>query len=224
MKRAISTLVWISVLLITCSLRAQSESGNDDPSVTTNLGIPVSVALNPTGRYISGGWGVDSGIGYNFDRRNALIGEFMWNTLNPTNAVLQPIRAALQSPNINGSSNLFALTGNYRFELRGKRFGTYFIGGGGLYRRSASLSKPIPTGTSITCDPSWLWWGYTCTSGLVITNVTLASSYSTAFGANGGVGFTIRVGEAPYRVYVESRYHYAPSKYINTQLVAITVG
>src|SRR6266481_4586541 len=93
MKRAISTLVWISVLLITCSLRAQSESGNDDPSVTTNLGIPVSVALNPTGRYISGGWGVDSGIGYNFDRRNALIGEFMWNTLNPTNAVLQPVRS-----------------------------------------------------------------------------------------------------------------------------------
>jgi hypothetical protein len=41
---------------------------------------------------------------------------------------------------------------------------------------------------------------------------------------NGGVGFTIRVGEAPYRFYVESRYHYAPTKNINTQLVAVTVG
>jgi hypothetical protein len=224
MKTALRFLACLSLLLIACNARAQSEHGNDDPSVTTNLGIPLIVALNPLGRFTNGGWGVDSGIGYNFDRRNALIGEFMWNTLNPTSSVLQPIRVALQSPNINGSSNLFALTGNYRFELRGKRFGTYFIGGGGLYYRNASLSKPVPTGTSITCDPSWLWWGYNCTDGLVITNVTLVKSNSTAFGANGGVGFTIRVGEAPYRVYVESRYHYAPNRNVSTQLVAITVG
>jgi hypothetical protein len=54
--------------------------------------------------------------------------------------------------------------------------------------------------------------------------VTVASSGSTAFGANAGIGFTIRVGEAPYRVYVESRYHHAPTKNVNTQLIAITVG
>jgi hypothetical protein len=224
MKPTIRILVWVSVLLITCSVHAQSESGNDDPSVTTNLGIPLTVALNPTGRFLSGGWGVDSGVGYNFDRRNALIGEFMWNTLNPTNAALQPIRVALQSPNISGHTNLFALTGNYRYELRGKTLGAYFIGGGGWYRRSSGLTKPIPTGTSSSCDPAWLWWGYNCTTGIVITNVTIASSSSTAFGANGGVGFTIRVGEAPYRVYVESRYHYAPTGKINTQLVTITAG
>lgn len=224
MKPAIRVLVCLSLLLIACSARAQSEYGNDDPSITTSLGIPVSVALNPTGRYISGGWGVDGGIGHNFNRRNALIGEFMWNNLNPTSGVLQPIRVALQSPDINGFSNLFALTANYRFELRGKRFGTYFIGGGGWYYRNAYLSKPIPTGTIIICDPTWRWWGYTCASGLVITNVTMASTGSNAFGANGGIGFTIRVGEAPYRFYAESRYHYAPTKNVNTQLVAITVG
>jgi hypothetical protein len=110
MKPALRVLSCLSLLLIACNARAQSEHGNDDPSVTTNLGIPFIVALNPTGRFISGGWGVDSKVGYNFDRRNALIGEFMWNTLNPTNAVLQPIRVALQSPNITGSSNLYALT------------------------------------------------------------------------------------------------------------------
>ena len=224
MKPALRFLACLSLLLIICNARAQSEHENDDPIVTTSLGIPLSLALNPTARFVSGGWGVNSGVGYNFDRRNALIGEFMWNTLNPTNEALQPIRVALQSPNISGYANLFALTGNYRYELRGKTFGTYFIGGGGWYHRSAGLTKPIPTGTSSSCEPAWLWWGYNCTTGIVITNVTLASSGSTAFGANGGIGFTIRVGEAPYRVYVESRYHYAPTRNVNTQLIAITVG
>jgi hypothetical protein len=59
---------------------------------------------------------------------------------------------------------------------------------------------------------------------LVTADQTLRSSSSSAFGANGGIGFTVRVGDAPWRVYVESRYHYAPTHRINTQLVITTVG
>jgi hypothetical protein len=224
MKTAIRGFLCMSLLLIACSAQAQTESGNDDPSFTSNLGVPLSVPLNPTARFISGAWGVDYGAGYNFTRRHALIGEFMWNTLYASNEALQQVRAALQSPSISGHGNLFAFTGNYRYELRGRTFGTYFIGGGGWYHRNASLSKPVPTGTMTTCNPTWLWWGYTCTSSVIVANTTIASSGSSAFGVNGGVGFTIRVGEAPYRFYVESRYHYAPTRNINTQLVAVTVG
>jgi hypothetical protein len=180
--------------------------------------------LHPTSKYVSAGLGVDYGAGYNFDRRNALIGEFMWNWLYPSDAALQPLRVAVQSPNIGGHGNLYALTANYKFELRGKLLGAYLIGGGGWYRRSTSLTTKIPTGTSITCDPVWLWWGYNCSSGITTTNLTIAESTSNAFGANAGIGFTIRVGEAPYRFYVESRYHYAPTKNIRTQLVAFTFG
>jgi hypothetical protein len=131
----------------------------------------------------------------------------MWNWLYPTDAALQPIRVALQSPNISGHGDLFALTANYKFEQRGKLFGAYFIGGGGWYRRPTSLTTQIPAGTSIACDPGWVWWGYNCSSGIVTTNLTIAHSGSNAFGANAGIGFTVRVGEAPYRFYVESRYH-----------------
>lgn len=223
MKNAVRILVWIGFALLPWNLRAQ-ETGNDDPSVTTSLGIPVSVPLSPISRQLAGAWGVSSEIGYNFDRKNALIGEFMWNSLYPTNEALQPIRVALQSPRVNGHGNLFAVTSEYRFELRGRRLGAYFIGGGGWYFRTVSLSKPIPTGTTITCDPAWLWWGYNCTSGLVISNVTIASSSASAFGANGGIGFTIRVGEAPYRFFAESRYHFAPTKNVTTQLIAVTFG
>ena len=223
MKYAVAFFVWISFVLLPSSLPAQ-ETGNDDPSVTTSLGLPVSVPLSPISRQLGGAWGVSSGVGYNFDRKNALIGEFMWNSLYPTSQALQPIRVALHSPGINGHGNLFALTSEYKFELRGRKFGTYFIGGGGWYFRTASLSKRVPTGTTITCDPAWLWWGYTCTSGLVISDVTIASSNASAFGANGGIGFTIRVGEAPYRVFFESRYHFAPTKNVTTQLIVATFG
>jgi hypothetical protein len=223
LKYAVRILFWIGFALLPWNLRAQ-ETGNDDPSVTTSLGIPVSVPLSPISRQLAGAWGVSSGVGYNFDRKNALIGEFMWNSLYPTSQALQPIRVALHSPGINGHGNLFALTSEYKFELRGRKFGTYFIGGGGWYFRTASLSKRVPTGTTITCDPAWLWWGYTCTSGLVISDLTIASSNASAFGANGGIGFTIRVGEAPYRVFVESRYHFAPTKNVTTQLIAVTFG
>jgi hypothetical protein len=58
----------------------------------------------------------------------------------------------------------------------------------------------------------------------VITNMTVANSGLNAFGVNGGIGFTIRVGDAPYRIYVETRYHYAPTRDISTQLLAFTFG
>ena len=223
-KCGIKILLWMCLVVVPSSIHAQRGPENDDPSFADNLGLTTSLPLHPTSKYVSAGLGVDYGAGYNFDRRNALIGEFMWNWLYPTDAALQPLRVALQSPNIGGHGDLFALTANYKFELRGKLLGAYLIGGGGWYHRRASLTKQIPSGTSITCDPVWFWWGYSCSSGIVTTNLTVANSSSNAFGANAGIGFTIRVGEAPYRFYIESRYHYAPTKNISTQLVAFTFG
>src|SRR5437762_13296163 len=49
-----------------------------------------------------------------------------------------------------------------KLELRGKAVGTYFIGGGGWYYRTASLSRPVPDGTTIGCVPAWVYWGYEC--------------------------------------------------------------
>ncbi len=223
MKFGINILLWMCLVVVPSSIHAQFEPGNDDPSFTDNLGMTISLPVRPTSQYATSGLGTAAGAGYNFDRRNALIGEFMWNWLYPTDAALQPLRVAIQSPNISGHGNLFALTANYKFELRGKLLGAYLIGGGGWYHRTTSITKQIPTGTSI-CNPIWLWWGYNCSSGIVTTNLTVANSSSSAFGANGGIGFTIRVGEAPYRFYVESRYHYAPTRNVSTQLVAFTFG
>lgn len=210
--------------MIPCSIHAQVEPGTDNPAFNINLGLTPSVPLSPMSRYTNFGFGLDIGGGYNFDRRNAVIGEFLWNWLNATDRALQPVRAAAQSSTISGHGDVYAFTANYRFELRGRRIGAYFIGGGGWYNRGTSLSRAIPAGTIISCDPAWIWWGYTCSSGNVNTTKTFRNNGTSAFGADGGIGFTIRVGEAPWRFYIEPRYHYAPTKNINTQLIAITVG
>jgi hypothetical protein len=224
MRTRTATLLWVCLVITPSRIQGQFESGNDNPSVTTNLGYTMSTPLDPTSPYANAGWGLSAGAGYNFDRRNAVIGEFMWNWLTATKGALQPVRTALQSPNISGYGDLYTLNADYRFELRGKRFGTYLIGGGGWYYRTTTLSQHVPTGTSITCEPAWLWWGYNCSSGTATTITTVARPGSNVFGVNGGIGFTIRVGDAPYRLYAESRYHYAPTKNIGTQLIAITVG
>jgi hypothetical protein len=200
------------------------EEGNDNPRANVNISAPIVIPLNPTAQAVHLGFGFTVGGGYNFNRRHGLIGEFMWNNMFPTNEALAKLRVALDNPKVDASADVMALTGNYRFELRGKLLGTYFIGGAGLYYRHTSLSQTVTTGSNIQCTPTYLWWGFTCTSGTVDANQTLGSWSSTAGGFNGGIGFTARVGEAPYRFYTESRYHYAPNSRLNTQLIDISFG
>jgi hypothetical protein len=213
----------ISLVLCGSSLCAQDE-GDDNPRANTNLGFTITAPLNPTGQFANLGLGTNIGAGYNFTRRHAVVGEFMWNSLFIDGSALNHIRQATGNPGINSSSNVLAFTGNYRFELRGKVRGTYLIGGAGWYYRNAHLSQKITSGEMIMCTPVWLWWGFSCQSGTVTANQTVAGSASNSLGINGGIGFTARVGDAPYRIYVESRYHYAPTKGISTQLATITVG
>ena len=224
MRNTSRILVVVTIVVVACYQVHAQDEGDDDAKGNTNLGLPISAPLNPTAQFAHFGIGITLGAGYNFTRRHAVVGEFMWNNLSPTDKLLAPIRLVSQNPTLSASGNLFATTGNYRFELRGKSVGLYFIGGGGWYYRFTHLSQKITTGSSITCTPTWLWFGFACESGTVIANQTLASSSSSALGVNGGIGFTARVGEAPYRVYVESRYHYAPNRGVNTQLVTVTVG
>ncbi len=238
MKRAMAILFWAHLLAVPCSMWAQEETevpwylreavpketGNDNPRATTSLGMPLNVPLSPIAQHVSWGWGLSAGAGYNFTRRHALVGDFLWNWLYPTNQTLRPIQIALQTNKVSGHGNLFAFTGGYKLELRGRALGTYFIAGGGWYYRTASLSRPVPDGTSIGCIPAWVYWGYTCSSGLIVSNLTEVHSNASALGVNGGVGLTFRVSEAPYRMYVESRYHFAPTKNITTQMLIVSWG
>ena len=185
-------------------LHAQGDCGNEC-KVNTNLAMIINVPVNSTAEVVGTGWGAVAGVGYNFTPRNAVIGEFLWNRVSSSNGSLEPLQAAVPSSNLSGSANLYALTGNYRFQLRGRLLGTYLIGGGGWYFRGTHLSSEITVGPGTVCTTAWLWWGFTCASGTVTAGQTLESSSSSAWGTNVGMGFTVRVGEAPYRLYTEAR-------------------
>jgi len=216
-------IILVIALVTPQLLQAQDECG-DECKTNTNFAAVVNAPVNPTAQVAGTGWGLVAGTGFNFNRRNSVIGEFMWNRIYPLDGALQPLKAALQSSDLSGNSNLYALTGNFRFELRGWLLGTYFIGGGGWYSRNTNLSKEVTSGTGTICTSAWLWWGFTCTSGTVTAGQTEKGSSSNAFGGNAGIGFTVRVGKPPYRLYSEARYHYAPAKSISTQVIAIASG
>jgi len=223
--------IWMAtlgtMLVIVCGstlLSAQEYDFDENSRLNTNIAVPVVVPVNPTARFTNFGVGFTAGAGYNMSPRNAFVGEFMWNRLFPSNSAITPLRLALHSRSLKGYGNLLAFTGNYKFELRGKSLGTYFIGGGGFYYRSVTLSQEVVTGTTIACTPEWVFWGFVCSSGVVSSDQTLASTSSAAPGFDAGMGFTIKVGEPRYRLYFEARYHYAATTPANTQLIPITFG
>lgn len=221
-RRGCATVAFTVFSLFILPLQAQE--GSEVRRLNSNAAFTVSAPLNATSAYTTVGWGFVYGAGFNISRHHSFVGEVMWNSLPPNDTALAPIRAALQNNSIQGSGNLVTLTGNYRVKLEGKVFGTYLIGGGGLYYRNANLSQVVTVGNSVACTPAWLSWGFTCSSGFVTANQSLKSASSTVFGGNFGVGFTVRIPDSHYNFYLESRYHYAPTKGVHTQLLPITVG
>lgn len=223
-KLRVRNIVLLAIALVPVQLLQAQDDCEDDCRLNTNLGAIVSAPVNPSAQVVGIGWGLVGGAGYNFNRRNAMVGEFMWTRVYPSGGALQPLQTVLQSKDLSGNTDLYALTANYRFELRGRLVGTYLIGGGGWYFRNTWLSKEVHSGTGSACAPVWLWYGYTCSSGVVNPNQPPVMSTSNALGANAGIGITTRVGASPYRVYAEARYHYVPTKNMSTQLIAVTVG
>jgi hypothetical protein len=220
----ISLPVAIIVLAALCSQSLEAQDSEKWTKLNTNLGMGMTVPLNPTARLVGSSVDVVVGAGYNFNRHSSFVGQFMWAGIPVNKNAFRPIFLVANTRDISGSSNLFTGTANYRYQLQGRTFGMYWIGGGGVYYRRASLSREVAVGTGTVCGPSWTYWGYGCVNGIVTDDQTLISAGSTAFGGNGGMGFTIRINDEGYKFYVESRYHYAPTKNISTQLIAITLG
>lgn len=223
--------IWLLALAWAAPLHLHAQYGyeedcGDECRINTNVAMLINVPANPTAQFATVGWGLASGVGWNINKRSALIGEFMWNRMYANDAAIQTIVAAVPQPTgtINGSVNVFSVTANYRFELRGRLLGAYVIGGAGWYLRNTDLSQSITIGTTTVCTPAWLWWGLVCTPGTVTNTQTLAGSNSNVLGGNAGGGVTFRVGNAPYRLYGEARYHYAPTEGIRTQFVTVAMG
>jgi hypothetical protein len=208
-------VVGLTVLLGCLPMRAQGQKEEGD--VTFGIGGGLTIPLNPTARFagVSGSFVVGGGL--NFGEHSSVVGQYMWNGLPPS------VGALAQLNGISARSSLHSITADYEFRMRGRKtFGYYAIIGGGWYDRHSGISQStfVPTGT--VCVPIWNWYGVTCSNGYV--NTVGVSSGTSSFGANGGVGITIRVANSPVRFFMESRYIYAASRIISTQAAPVIFG
>ena len=106
--RVIFVLSWLLSVGLS-SLLAQDDF-TEGSKLNTNLGFTFGVPLNPTARFVTYSWGFVAGAGYNFNRRNALIGEIMWDRFHVDDGALAPLRTIAQADGLNGK---IVLTINY---------------------------------------------------------------------------------------------------------------
>jgi hypothetical protein len=207
---AVLGLIWV------CSSPAQELR-----KLNFNIGGGVSTPLNPTGQFAGVSGNFVSGGGYNIDKKNAIIGEFMWSGLPPNIFFLHPINAPF------GNVNLYTLTANYRYQndrISGSHFGAYAIVGGGWYYRRTTVDKNFVVPPLTPCLPIYTWWGYGCQADGFVYTQTVAFRGTSAGGVNGGIGFTIRFSDSAWKFYMEGRYHYAWHKHLPTTIAPVTFG
>jgi hypothetical protein len=186
-----------------------------------NIGGGLSVPLNPTARYAGVNGNATTGIGANFNKNSSVEGDFLWIGLPPNYSLARPIF----TPNVN--VNLFALTGEYRFHIDNigrSPFGFYLLAGGGWYLRYTSIGRRFGIPPLTVCQPIYNWWGLACSADGFVSSTNSGSRGSSAGGANGGVGFTVRFAHTGWKIFVESRYHYVWSTYVPTTFVPVTFG
>jgi Outer membrane protein beta-barrel domain len=209
-------LITVGLLATACVIPTQAQDQEEEGKLNVSMGGGLSVPLNPTARFAGVGGAFSGGGGYNIDQHNSIVGQFNWDGLPPQVGALAQLNGG------SASINLYDITADYKYRGKfGKTFGYYLIAGGGWYYRHASVSKSTFIPTDTVCQPVWNWYGYTCSDGFV--NTTTVGAGTSSFGANGGVGLTIKV-RGPWKFYVESRYTYAASRYIATQVAPVIFG
>src|SRR6185369_2903711 len=102
--RVIFVLGWLLSVGLS-SLLAQDDF-TEGSKLNTNLGFTFGVPLNPTARFVTYSWGFVAGAGYNFNRRNALIGEIMWDRFHVDDGALAPLRTIAQAARTQRQSGL----------------------------------------------------------------------------------------------------------------------
>jgi opacity protein-like surface antigen len=213
MKKYSYSVVLISALLcMPCTAQQEAPKFNFD--IGGGIGFPSSTLssfANSGGDFVVGG-------GVNLGQFLGVNAEYMYQDLPPKQSVI----ALTGAPG--GSARQNSLTGNVLLHLAERhKFGVYGIGGIGWYHRSWDLTAPtLAIGT--TCLPSYAFWGVVCSNGLVSATQVLASGSANAFGWNIGAGATYRLGESHFKIYAESRVHFAYYSGINSRVIPLTFG
>jgi opacity protein-like surface antigen len=161
------------------------------------------------------GFNFTLGGGLNFTPHFGILGEFGYNQLGVTSAVLQ--REGVPD----GQGRIYSLTLNpiVHFNPRG-RFDAYIVGGGGYYRRTVEFTEPSLIAV-MAFDP---FFGVLFPA-TIPANTVLGSFTQNKGGLNIGGGISVRVrGDSNAKFFAESRYHYIFTSPVGMGLLPVTFG
>ena len=194
-------------------------SGEDELSrLTATIGAGVNTPTGQTAEFTHWGGTFEAGLGYRLTKNQAVLLQYSFFTMPFNGAIIDQL--GFLKPN----SNLYSVTINYKREFRvSGATRPYLIGGGGWYRRVATITRPF-VGGEVLCSAGLAWWNLACLEGTVPLDKVVAGSTSNAFGLNAGAGLSRGIGKAPVRWYVEIRYHYAPYQGVAVHAFPVMLG
>jgi len=223
------TLIALAGLLL---LAASSASAQTRPDKTWknwfgHLDASYTLAQGDAGDVLDDGFSIGGGATYWPEQwKIGLVLDIDYTEFDISNSTIRDINQAIidggGSGTVNGGdASLWSATINGTWSPSDAGSGFYIIAGVGLYDVDARITEQGLVFYPPICDP-WFWW---CVPGGVGPgNVVRASTSSTEFGWNAGIGWAFEVGDSGSQIYIESRYHSVETSPLATDYLPLTIG
>ena len=167
--------------------------------------------LGNTSGDLTYGWNFRGGLGWNFSKKFALLGEYEFDRNKISAAVLQQV----DEPGGNVHTWSLTLDPVWNYKTSGS-VGGYVTGGGGFYRQLTSFTEPV-LATGVYCNYFYCYPIY------YTTNVVVSHYSSNQGGLNIGTGLTFGKWDKG-KFYAEARYEWLDTPGHNTQIIPVIFG
>jgi opacity protein-like surface antigen len=206
------------VLTLSLLLPAQTTNTTTPPEqrITFNAGGGFTSPTGKIGDDLNRGWNVTAGAGLNATPMFSLGLQYLYNGFGIPTAVANQFGATA------ADAHIWALTVNPTLKLSTfHAVQPYLVGGVGYYRRTSETTEPaLVTTTGVT--------PFAVVNVTQPANVVTSTHSRSSIGGNAGLGFAFGVGHNVYgttpQIFVEARYHYAPTAQFPIRMIPVTFG
>jgi hypothetical protein len=206
MKR---TMIVLLCLLLELTKRVSGQSSGWAAEFAGGAATPMSGIADR----LSTGGDLTAGVGYKFNRRFVVTGEFGWaNMPIPPDAL-----KTLQAPDGHGRILSLSVEPELRFDLP-KHLGGFVHGGVGWLHRTILLTEPTYTTTDYF-DPY-----YGDVPQTMEEDMVLSSTSRDGLGVNFGGGVALPIADTGADVFVDVRYYHASTSPSLTAMLPVTIG
>ena len=179
--------------------------------VAVEAGGGFTAPLGNSSNDLTYGWNFRGGLGWDFTKRLALLGEYEFDRNKIPAAILEQVGVP------GGNVHTWSLTLDPEWKYKtGGSWGGYVIGGGGFSRQLTSFTEPA-LAQGVYCSFFYCYPVYYQTTVVV-------SHYSSNQGAlNLGTGFTFGNWNQA-KLFAEARYEWLDTPGRSTQIIPVTFG